>query len=46
MGPEAPALVPGVVVFAAALDFQVLIGGLVLLGLIGGALGLLERFLS
>lgn len=32
--------------FAVALDFQLLMGGFVLLGSIGGALGLLERFLS
>jgi len=32
--------------FAAPLDFQLLMGGFVLLGTLGGALGLLERFLS
>lgn len=46
MGPAPLALVPEVVVFAAALDFQLLMGGITLLGVLGGALGLLERFLS
>lgn len=32
--------------FAASLDFGLLMGGLVLLGSIGGALGLIERFIS
>lgn len=36
----------GALVFAASLDFGLLIGGFVLLGSLGGALGLIERFLS
>lgn len=32
--------------FAAGLDFGLLMGGFVLLGSLGGALGLIERFLS
>lgn len=32
--------------FAPVLDFQVLMGGFVLIGSIGGLLGLFERFMS